>query len=127
MIAAFRSGMGSLVDQWFGWSRTGDRQGSRTSPDSAGSAIGSPWVGVHADVAMRRFTAHALDASLRDLRDEPTSRELAVLAPAARVLGDLDLQAKYLPRRPSLLPRLMSAINSDTESLREMARIIGDD
>jgi HD-like signal output (HDOD) protein len=134
MIAAFRSGMGSLVDQWFSWSRARmgrrlneDRQGSRTSPDAAGAAIGSPWAGVHADVAMRRFTAHALDANLRDLRDEPTPRELAVLAPAARVLGDLELQAKYLPRRPSLLPRLMSAINSETESLREMASIIGDD
>lgn len=76
---------------------------------------------------MRRFTAHALDANLADLKEEATPEELAVLAPAARVLGDLELQAKYLPRRPSLLPRLMSAINSDTNSLRDMAKIIGDD
>jgi HD-like signal output (HDOD) protein len=127
MIAAFRTGMGLLVDQWFGWSRTQGRQGSRTSPRSAGHADGNPWAGVHAGVAMRRFTAHALDANLGDLRDEPTPRELAVLEPAARVLGDLELQAKYLPRRPALLPRLMSAINNDTESLRDMARIIADD
>jgi HD-like signal output (HDOD) protein len=76
---------------------------------------------------MRRFTAHALDANLVDLKEEATPDELAVLEPAARVLGDLELQAKYLPRRPSLLPRLMSAINSDTNSMREMAKIIGDD
>ena len=76
---------------------------------------------------MLRFTAHALDASLDDLRNEATPSELAELEPATRVLGDLELQAKYLPRRPSLLPRLMTAINSDSNSMRDMARIIGED
>lgn len=76
---------------------------------------------------MRRFTAYALDASLGDLRDEATAVDLAELEPATRVLADLELQAKYLPRRPSLLPRLMSAISSDSNSMREMASIIGDD
>src|SRR6185503_20839916 len=112
MMAAFRSGMGSLVDQWFGRSRARkaprlneDRQGSRTQPRAAGSAEGSPWLGAHAGVAMRRFIAHALDANLGDLKDEATPRDLAALEPAARVLGDLELQAKFLPRRPALLPR----------------------
>src|SRR5690348_12570621 len=125
MIAAFRSGMGSLVDQWFGRSRARmalkpdkDRQGSRAQPRPMGTADASPWQGVHAGVALQRFTAHALDAILVDLRDEATPRELAALEPAARVLQDIELQAKYLPRRPSLLPRLMSAINSETESMR---------
>jgi len=76
---------------------------------------------------MRRFTAHTLDASLDDLRNEATPAELAELEPAVRVLRNLELQAKYLPRRPSLLPRLMSAINSDASSMREVARIIGED
>jgi HD-like signal output (HDOD) protein len=76
---------------------------------------------------MRRFTVHALDASLGDLRIEATPTELAGLEPATRALSDLDLQAKYLPRRPSLLPRLMSAIHNDTSSIREMAKIIGED
>jgi HD-like signal output (HDOD) protein len=134
MIAAFRSGMGSLVDQWFGRSRARtqprpnkDRQGSRPPPATPGSPDASPWLGVHADVAMRRFMAHALEANLGDLKDEATARELAVLEPAARVLARLELHAGYLPRRPSLLPRLMSAINSDTNSMRDMAKIIGDD
>lgn len=82
---------------------------------------------MHADVAILRFTAHALNASLDDVRTEATASELAVLAPAARVLDDLDLQAKYLPRRPSLLPRLMTAINNDSHSMSEMAKIIGED
>jgi HD-like signal output (HDOD) protein len=125
MIAAFRSGIGSLADQWFG--RIKDRQGSRAQPRSTDVVEGGPWLGVHASVAMRRFSAHALDANLADLKDEPTQAELDALEPAARMLGDLELQAKYLPRRPSLLPRLMTAINSDTNSMREMARIIGED
>ena len=61
------------------------------------------------------------------MRNEATPSELAELEPATRVLGDLELQAKYLPRRPSLLPRLMTAINSDSNSMRDMARIIGED
>jgi HD-like signal output (HDOD) protein len=134
MIAAFRSGIGSLVDQWFGGPRvrTGrqkinDRQGSRAQRRPTGSVRETLGVGTHANVAMRRFKAHALDVGLRDLRQEATPSELDALEPATRVLGDLELQAKYLPRRPSLLPRLMTAINSDSNSMREMARIIGED
>jgi HD-like signal output (HDOD) protein len=133
MIAAIRSGIGSLVDQWFGGSRVrgpqviNDRQGSREQPRDQGSVDGAQSPCVHADIAMRRFTALALDASLDDLRNEATSSEIAELEPATRALSDLDLQEKYLPRRPSLLPRLMTAINSDSNSMREMAKIIGED
>ena len=104
-----------------------DRQGSRAPLRAKGFADGGQGPAAHADVAMRRFTAHALDASLDDLRSEATPSELAELEPATRVLGDLELQAKYLPRRPSLLPRLMTAINNDSNSMREMAKIIGED
>jgi HD-like signal output (HDOD) protein len=126
MIAAIRSGIGSLVDRWFGDSRarTGprvitDRQGGRAQVRAVDS--------VHAEVALRCFTVHALDASLADLRIDATPSERAELEPAARVLADLELQAKYLPRRPALLPRLMNAIHNDTSSIREMAKIIGED
>jgi len=76
---------------------------------------------------MRRFMALTLDVNLGDLRIEATPSELAGFEPVTRVLGDLELQAKYLPRRPSLLPRLMTAINSDSNSMREMAQTIGED
>ena len=133
MIAAIRTGIGSLVGQWFGGSRAkhprviNDRQGSRAQPRARGFADDARMPGAHAAVALRRFTALALDASLDELRTEATASELAELEPATRVLGNLELHAKYLPRRPSLLPRLMSAINNDSNSLREMARIIGED
>src|ERR1043165_5612198 len=104
MIAAFRFGIGSLGGQWFGRSRARtapplviDRQGSRAQ---IRLMVVSPRPCAHAGVAMRRFTAPALDANLTDLRDEATAEELAALEPAARALGDLEVQAKYLPRRP---------------------------
>jgi HD-like signal output (HDOD) protein len=134
MIAAIRSGIGSLVGQWFGGARgrtpppeINDRQGSRAQIRAMHSFANAASPGAHAAVAMRRFTAYALDSNLGDLRDEATAAELAALEPAMRVLADLELQAKYLPRRPSLLPRLMSAISNDSHSMREMANIIGDD
>src|SRR3954465_6370327 len=117
MIAAFRSGIGSLVDQWFGRSRVRtpprlnlDRQGSRLHSRTR-DADAHPRRDTHADVLMRRFAAYALGASLGDLRVEATNAGLAGLESAARARGDLELQAKYLPRRPSLLPQLMSALN----------------
>jgi HD-like signal output (HDOD) protein len=134
MIASIRSGIGSFVDLWFGGSRPGtgarvinDRQGTRPQPHARRSADVAQFASVHADVALRRFMAHTLDVSLRDVRNEASPSELAVLEPATRVLGSLELQAKYLPRRPALLPRLMTAINNDSNSMRELARIIGED
>src|SRR6187402_3062021 len=116
MIAAFRSGLGSFVDQLLGRTRTRvpstpamDRQGCWAQPIHAPASEGQE-SGIHADLALRRFTAYALDASLGDIRDQDCESDLAVLEPARRVLSGLELQAKYLPRRPSLLPRLMSSI-----------------
>jgi HD-like signal output (HDOD) protein len=133
MIAAFRSGLGSLVDQLLGrsrpsaqWKPAMDRQGRRAQPAHT-QAIAGPEARVHADLALRRFTAYALDANLNDIRDLDCVADSSALDPARRVLGALELQARYLPRRPSLLPRLMSAINSDTNSMRGLAKIIGDD
>src|SRR5688572_2518247 len=124
MIAAIRSGIGSLVDQWFGGSRVrmrpqviNDRQGSRAPPRTKGSVDGTQSLGAPAEIAMRRFMAHTLDVSLGELRNEATPSELVEFEPATHVLGDLELQEKYLPRRPSLLPRLMTAINNDSNSM----------
>ncbi len=104
-----------------------DWQGSQALPRATGAFERNPAASAHAEVATRRFMAHALDATLDDLRNEATAAELAALEPATLVLGNLQLHAKYLPRRPSLLPRLMNAIASDANSMREMAKIIGDD
>jgi HD-like signal output (HDOD) protein len=133
MIAAFRSGLGSFVDQLLGRTRPRvpsmpamDRQGCWAQPIHIPASEGQE-SGIHADLALRRFTAYALGASLGDIKEQYCESELAVLEPARRVLSGLALQAKYLPRRPSLLPRLMSSINSNSHSMRDLAKIIGDD
>jgi HD-like signal output (HDOD) protein len=82
----------------------------------------------HAEESLRRFLSFALD----DVRSEPPGQdELAALEPlihtASNALSRLEVQAKYLPRRPSLLPKLLSAMNSDANSMRDLAAIIGGD
>jgi hypothetical protein len=91
-------------------------------------AAGDARQAVPTDLAMRRFAAFALDGRLHDVSEEPRDPEqLALLRRAAAVLAQLELQPRYLPRRPSLLPKLMSAIGSDEHSMRELAAIIGED
>ena len=83
---------------------------------------------VPTDVALRRFSAFALDGGLHDVGEEPDDpRQIELLRRAVAVLEQIELQARYLPRRPSLLPKLMSAIGSDENSMRDLARIIGED
>lgn len=82
----------------------------------------------NAQDALRQFLLFALD----EKRAEPVgAEELALLEPmmrsASAALSRLEVQAKYLPRRPSLLPRLLSAMNSDANSMRDLATIIGGD
>jgi HD-like signal output (HDOD) protein len=82
----------------------------------------------HADEALRRFMALALDDPRAKLpRDEELAKLQPLIAAASAALSKLEVQAKYLPRRPSLLPKLLSAMNSDANSMRELATIIGGD
>lgn len=81
-----------------------------------------------AEESLRQFLAFALD----DSRDEPPDEELlALLEPMIRTasgaLTRMEVQARYLPRRPSLLPKLLSAMSSDANSMRDLAAIIGGD
>jgi HD-like signal output (HDOD) protein len=83
---------------------------------------------VHAEEALRAFLSIALD----DQRSQPPdAAELQALRPildaGCEALTRLEMQAKYLPRRPSLLPKLLSAMNSDGSSLRELAAILKSD
>jgi HD-like signal output (HDOD) protein len=81
-----------------------------------------------AEESLRGFLSFALD----DARVEtPDDEMLALLEPmmrtASAALSRMEVQARYLPRRPSLLPKLLSAMNSDTHSMRDLAAIIGGD
>jgi HD-like signal output (HDOD) protein len=130
MVAAARSSVGS----WISFlstrlrARVIPRKTADRSPGPPGAHAGDPRQAVPTDVAMRRFAAFALDGRLHEVTEEPSEPgQIELLRRASAVLVELELQAKYLPRRPSLLPKLMSAIGSDANSMRELAKIIGED
>ena len=51
----------------------------------------------------------------------------AIAAATAATLNDVSKDARYLPRRPQLLPQLMQVVNDDAASLRAIARLIARD
>jgi HD-like signal output (HDOD) protein len=78
--------------------------------------------------ALRRFIVFGLDERSARMAIETDSVACeAMLHSGSAVLASLEIQAKYLPRRPSVLPRLLSTMNSNQGSMPELAAIIGDD
>jgi HD-like signal output (HDOD) protein len=135
MIPELRTGITSTLHSFVAWWRARRRPGARVQPrmdrpgaEAAADETPAPEGPVHGELALRRFTLFALD----ERRTAPAGdEELAGLEPLIRAgsaaLSRVELQARYLPRRPSLLPRLLSAMNSDSNSMRDLAAIIGGD
>jgi HD-like signal output (HDOD) protein len=133
MIPAIRTGFTSTLELVASWWRAPRRRGPRVAiavPHAATpvAAADEPMNTLLAEDALRRFLAFALDAK----GDKTVTGEIAdehqpLIAEASAALGRLEVQAKYLPRRPSLLPKLLSTMNSDQSSMHELAAIIGDD
>jgi HD-like signal output (HDOD) protein len=130
MVAAARGAFGTWIDS------LSTRWRARANPSRTAERFAGPGYtrgddsrhAVPTDVALRRFAAFALDGGLHDVSEEPRDpRQIELLRRAVTVLEQIELQARYLPRRPSLLPKLMSAIGSDENSMRDLARIIGED
>jgi HD-like signal output (HDOD) protein len=134
MFSAIRSGMTSILGALAAWWRARGGQTpqkkprparSAQSPDSRAAGDGPPDA---AGDPLRQFLSIALD----DGKTEPVAADGDVhhqrlVEQASAVLSRFEVQAKYLPRRPSLLPKLLSAMNSDSNSMRELASIIGGD
>lgn len=76
-----------------------------------------------------RLYALAFDEA--DIDAVPTPAQAAdyeaIASACANLLGRARFNARYLPRRPQLLPKLMQAINDPDASLEQVARIIGED
>jgi HD-like signal output (HDOD) protein len=131
MIPAIRTGFASMLANW--WRGRPVRQAvSPRAPAKIAAArlmvADDAPVAAHAEEALRRFTAYALDGQDRTLSPSATDDQYRALVDAgAAALAKLEVQAKYLPRRPSLLPKLLSAMNSDGNSMRDLAAIIGGD
>lgn len=134
MITAIRLGFTSTLHSlgaWWRARRRRDPAAPATSPDiveTVRSADADAFGAAHAGEALRQFLAYALDENNRlAVPAELDDGQRRIIAAGAAALANLDAQARYLPRRPSLLPRLMSALNSDQNSMRELAAIIQDD
>jgi hypothetical protein len=78
--------------------------------------------------ALRRFAAYALDDAPREALSRPPDPDLAPVFPAVnQILDRIEARPEYIPRRPSLLPKLLATVNDSEASFTEMARIIAQD
>lgn len=134
-MPSIRNGLVSTLDSFAAWWRgravpphSGPVRGSRRARLAESPVFNEAPAATPAEDSLRRFLSFALD----DSRDVPTDEEmLGLLEPMIRTasgaLSRMEVQARYLPRRPSLLPKLLSAMNSDANSMRDLAAIIGGD
>jgi HD-like signal output (HDOD) protein len=81
-----------------------------------------------AQQVMRNLYAMAFDElDLGAATSSPPAQHAEVVAASIRMLRTIETQTQYAPRRPSLLPQLLEAINGGEASLRAMAKIIAQD
>jgi HD-like signal output (HDOD) protein len=138
MFPAIRTGLSSTLDLLGAWWRGRAVRPDETprvslklrhdfppAPDEPGIAELSTAL---TEDALRRFIILALDErASRTTGDGDTGAHEAMMRAGSAALASLEVQAKYLPRRPSVLPRLLSTINNNQVSMPELAAIIGDD
>jgi HD-like signal output (HDOD) protein len=83
---------------------------------------------VNWDEALRRLVAFALDDAPREsLSRAPDPAHAPVFQAVQAILEHIDAQPRYIPRRPSLLPKLMATVNDGDASMLEVARIVAQD
>jgi HD-like signal output (HDOD) protein len=135
MIPASWPGLASKLDGVLAWWRAHLSAKRETPWDTTQilqltipEAADTQTSGTHAVGALRRFTTFALDEAFNHSTGVPgVDGGEPLLEAIAAVLERLELHAKYLPRRPSLLPKLLSAINNNSNSMSDLAAIIGED
>lgn len=80
------------------------------------------------DEALRRFVAYALDDVPREALSRPPDPEHApVFKAVQQILERIEARPEYIPRRPSLLPKLLATVNDNEATMVEMSRIIAQD
>jgi HD-like signal output (HDOD) protein len=83
---------------------------------------------IHWDEALRRFVAYALDDSPREALSLPPDPDHApVFKAVAQILERIEARPEYIPRRPSLLPKLLATVNDPQSAMVEISRIIAQD
>ena len=119
------------------WVRATSRK--PVEPDAIATTTGSnrtltgvrPTGGIAAldwDEALRRFVAYALDDAPREaLSRAPDPAHAPVFKAVQQVLEKIEARPEYIPRRPSLLPKLFATVNDADATMAEMSRIIAQD
>jgi HD-like signal output (HDOD) protein len=83
---------------------------------------------IHWDEALRRFVAYSLDDAPREALSLATDPDHApVFKAVSQVLERIEARPEYIPRRPSLLPKLLATINDPQAAMAEISRIIAQD
>src|SRR5688572_24969655 len=78
--------------------------------------------------ALRRFAAFALDDVPREaLSKTPDPQHAPVFKAIHQILERIEARPEYIPRRPSLLPKLMATVNDAEATMAEMSQIIAQD
>jgi HD-like signal output (HDOD) protein len=78
--------------------------------------------------SLRRFAAYALDDAPREALSRPPNPDHApVFQAVQQILEKIEARPEYIPRRPSLLPKLLATVNDSEASLADMSRIIAQD
>jgi HD-like signal output (HDOD) protein len=78
--------------------------------------------------ALRRLVAYALDDAPREALSTPPNPDHApVFQGVQQILEKIEARPEYIPRRPSLLPKLLATVNDNEATLAEMSQIIAQD
>jgi len=94
-----------------------------TGTQAAGAVASLDW-----DEALRRFVAYALDDVPRAALSRPPDPDHApVFKAVQQILERIEARPEYIPRRPSLLPKLLATVNDNEATMAEMSRIIAQD
>lgn len=97
-------------------------------PAAPGQATRDAATQTDAHEVLHRLYAVAFDgAAAGDGSTSAPTGHAEVSASAAALLGRIETQPRYAPRRPQLLPQLVGAVNDPDASVRSIARIIAQD
>ena len=78
--------------------------------------------------ALRRLVAFALDDAPREALSAPPNPDHGpVFQGVQQILERIEARPEYIPRRPSLLPKLLATVNDNEATLAEMSQIIAQD
>ncbi len=78
--------------------------------------------------SLRRFAAYALDDVPREALSKPPGPEHApVFTAVQKILERIEARPEYIPRRPSLLPKLLATVNDKESTMAQMSQIIAQD